>query len=104
MVEDRNDTELVIDERIDFPDSGRMASITVRFIPSSNAYPEGVKSRMHYGTDDCTTILRYDNSHGKAKGHERHSDDRTEIIELPGWEALLERFRNEMMEYGQQHD
>lgn len=104
MAEDEDDTELVIDEHINFPDGGRMASITVHLVSPSEAYPEGVKYRMHYGTYDGTTILRYDNSHGKAKGHERHSGDRTETIEFPGWEALLERFRNEVMEYEQHQD
>lgn len=104
MTEDENDTEFVVDERVDFPDSSRMVSISVRLVPASEAYPEGVKYRMHYGTYDGTTILRYDNSHEKTKGHERHVEGRTESIEFTGWEALLERFRSEVMEHEQQYD
>lgn len=39
-------------------------------IPESEAHPEGIKYRFHYGTVDGETILRYDNSHGV---HERHT-------------------------------
>ena len=33
-------------------------------------YPSGWKYRLHYGTVDGETLVRYDNSHEKQKGHE----------------------------------
>lgn len=54
---------------------------------------------MHYGTKAGATILRYDNTHSEEKGHESHSPDRVMEINFPGWEALLIRFRTEVMEH-----
>lgn len=96
MTDEGNDTELIIDERIDFPESDRLVSVTVRLVPESSTYPQGVKYSMHYGTYDGEVIVRYDNAHPETQGHERHTPDGTEEIEFPGWQALLERFKMEV--------
>lgn len=92
----------VVDTHIDFPESDRFVRITVRLVPHSEAYPEGVKYRMHYGTYAGETILRYDNAHGQTKGHERHTPEGTEKIEFDGWRDLLSQFRQEVFEHERQ--
>lgn len=99
-----DDTELVVDTHIDFPESGRFARIVVRLVPESDAYPEGVKYSMHYGDYGGTTILRYDNAHGSTKGHERHTHSGAERVDFPGWRKLLDRFRREVLEHERTHD
>jgi len=94
--------KLVVDEHVDLPDTGWFVSVTVHVVPESEAYPEGVKYSMHYGTYDGETILRYDNAHPEVKGHERHTQGTVERIDFPGWEALFERFRREVRE--REHD
>jgi hypothetical protein len=96
---DEGETEPLVDTRIDFPESDRIVAVTVRRVPESEAYPDGVKYAMHYGTKAGETILRYDNAHPEEKGHERHTPDGTTEIDFPGWEALLARFRTEVMEH-----
>jgi hypothetical protein len=99
-----DETTLLVSESIDFPETGRIARIKVWSVPASEAYPDGVKYRLHYGTTDGETVLRYDNSHAETKGHERHTRDGVdEGYEYPGrYRALLERFRTEVSEY--EHD
>jgi len=65
------------------------AAVVIMRVPDSGKFPEGVKYRLHFGTVDGETIVRYDNSHGV---HERHEGDEVEHIEFPGVEALVERF------------
>ena len=96
---DDDEAEPLIDTRIDFPESDRIVAVTVWRVPESEAYPEGVKYAMHYGTKAGDTILRYDNAHPEGKGHERHTPDGVTEIDFPGWEALLTRFRTEVMEH-----
>lgn len=103
MADGDDGTDLVVDTHIDFPESDRFARVVVRLVPRSEAYPEGVKYSMQYGTYDGTTILRYDNAHGSTKGHERHTPKGTEEIEFTGWRDLLARFRQEVMEHERQH-
>lgn len=94
----------LIDEAIDYPETGRIVRIQVWAVPESKAYPDGIKYRMHYGTTQGETILRYDNSHAKTKGHERHTADRVdEDYEYPGdYRTLLEWFREEVADH--EHD
>lgn len=47
-------------------------------------YPCGWDSSLHFGTIGGETILRYDNTHERTKGHERHSRDGVETVEFPG--------------------
>lgn len=101
---DEDATELVVDTHLDFPDSDRFVRVTVRLVPESDAYPEGVKYSMHYGDYDGRTILRYDNAHGETKGHERHTRAGSRVIDFPGWRELLKRFRREVMAHERELD
>jgi hypothetical protein len=92
-MDDGDDVETLHDYRIETP-AGRLVHVRVMDVPASTKFPEGVKYRMHYGTLDGDTILRYDNSHGI---HERHADDQVEQIAFPGLEELHARFRREVM-------
>lgn len=76
------------------PDN-RIISVKLMRVPESEKFPEGVKYRLHYGTMDNETILRYDNSHGV---HERHPPPEGKDIEFPGLEALYDRFIQEIQE------
>ena len=91
--DDVGEATVLVDER--HRADGRVVHVRVVDVPASDAYPEGVKYRMHYGTVEGRTILRYDNSHGV---HERHRGDAVERLDFPGWRALLERFRREVNE------
>ncbi len=93
-------TDLVIDTHLDLT-GDRFARVMVRLVPESEAYPEGVKYSMHYGTYAGETILRYENAHAE-KGHERHTPDDTERIEFPGWRELFEQFREEVQLHEQE--
>lgn len=72
---------------------GTVENVVVLRVPESEKFPEGIKYRLHYGTRDGDTILRYDNSHGV---HEKHVGDEVEIIEYPGIAALYRRFLREL--------
>ncbi len=74
-------------------EDGRVLRVKVLEVPESEKYPEGIKYRMHFGTTEGHTLLRYDNSHGN---HERHSPQGTEEIDFPGFEELYRRFRTEI--------
>ena len=73
-------------------------NVVILRVPESEKYPEGWKYRMHFGTRDGETIVRYDNSHGV---HERHSigDADPEHIEFPGPDELLARFERDVREH-----
>lgn len=83
---------MLIDER-EIVDGGYVKRVKALAVPESEKFPEGVKYRMHYGTLDGETILRYDNSHGR---HERHSCGEREAIDFPGLESLYRRFVREI--------
>lgn len=74
-------------------ESGRIERVRVLRVPESEAYPDGVKYALHYGTVDGDTLLRYDNAHGV---HERHTPNGTTEIEYPGIATLYRRFREEI--------
>lgn len=61
------------------------------------AHPSGGRYRLHYGLQAAADapLLRYDNSHEREKGHERHTMDDVEIIEFPGMVDLYKRFVRE---------
>jgi hypothetical protein len=73
---------------------GFVLRVRVLAVPESEKFPDGIKYRLHYGTDDGRTVIRYDNSHGI---HERHTaDGRDENYEFPGYDAIQARFWNEV--------
>lgn len=64
-----------------------MVRIRVLSVPESEKFEDGVKYRLHYGTTDGDTVVRYDNSHGV---HERHTRDGLDKgYEFPGYEAVV---------------
>jgi hypothetical protein len=89
MADDEDDVEVVRDYRRE-DSRGRLVRVKVLRVPESEKFPEGIKYRLHYGTRDGETILRYDNSHGF---HERHDGDETALIDFPGIATLYRRFR-----------
>ena len=77
-------------------DDGTVIRVVILSVPQSEKFPEGVKYRLHYGTEDDEVIVRYDNSHGV---HERHTaDGLDENYEFPGYEAVQDRFWREVEE------
>jgi len=71
-------------------EDGTVLRVRVLAVPNSEKFPDGVKYRLHYGTEHGTTHVRYDNSHGE---HERHTlDGRDEEYEFPGYDEVQERF------------
>jgi len=62
-------------------EDGTVLRVRVLAVPESEKFPDGVKYRLHYGTDSGETLVRYDNSHGD---HERHtSEDATTSTSFP---------------------
>lgn len=107
MVDDGSRPEDDLDgvDRIEtFPDGTLVRVFAVR--TARPAYPSGWAYTLHYGarrpdpprTLDDGTIRRYDNAHGKTKGHELHAapDSEPKRIEFPGMAALWERFWSEI--------
>lgn len=75
-------------------EDGTVLRVRVLAVPKSKKFPEGTKYRLHYGTEDGTTLIRYDNSHGE---HERHtSDGRDDDYEFPGYGTIQEWFWQEV--------
>lgn len=71
-------------------DDGTVLRVRVLAVPQSSKFPDGVKYRLHYGTEDGTTLVRYDTSHSNHERHTRHGRD--EDYEFPGYDALQNRF------------
>lgn len=61
-----------------------------------DTYPSGWKYSLHYGRIGGEALLRYDNAHERAKGHEKHTCDGVERIEFPGMNVLYHRFVREI--------
>jgi len=84
-----DDVRVLEDTTRHFPD-GMVLRVRVLAVPESEKFPDGVKYRLHYGTADGTTLVRYDNSHGE---HERHTrDGLDDDYDFPGYDAVQERF------------
>ena len=78
-------------------EDGYVVAVTIRQTEAEK-YPSGWDYGLHLGDVGGDTILRYDNAHERAKGHERHTQDGVEIIEFPGMLTLYDRFRREVEE------
>jgi hypothetical protein len=88
-----SDVESLVDETREFNET--IARAVVLRVPESDEYPDGYKIRLHYGTEDDETLLRYDNSHGVF---ERHTGDgEPEPVDIKYFEAY-ERFREYVRE------
>ena len=84
-----DDVRVLEDTERRFAD-GTVLRVRVLAVPESEKFPDGVKYRLHYGTDEGDTLVRYDNSHGV---HERHMPEGIdEDYEFPGYEAVQKRF------------
>lgn len=88
---DESDVTVLLDKRE--REGNRVIRRKVMEVPQSSKYPEGVKYRLHYGTLDGETIIRFDNSHGV---HEKHVGDQVKEIEFPGMGELHRRFKQEV--------
>ncbi len=86
--------ERLVDETRWF-DGGTVARAVILEVPKSEEYPDGYKIRLHYGTEEGKTLLRYDNSHGVFEKHTGEGD--AEAIELGYFEAY-ERFKEHVKE------
>lgn len=76
---------------------GTVLRVRVLAVPESEKFPDGVKYRSHYGSDDGETIVRYDNSHGV---HERPTaDGLDEASEFPGYREMAARFWREVEQH-----
>jgi hypothetical protein len=106
MAGDGSDATRIVHEAIDFLETGRIIRIEVWSVPESGAYPDGIKYRLHYGTTDGETIVRYDNPHADTKDHERHTADGIdEAYTYPDdYRTLLERFRREVQEHEREYE
>jgi hypothetical protein len=65
----------------------------------TDSYPSGWKYRLHLGTLENLTLVRYDNSHEDTKGHEHHTAAGDVDAEFPGMEAVLSEFWASADEY-----
>lgn len=91
-----DDVRVLEDTKRHFAD-GTVLRVRILSVPESEKFPDGVKYRLHYGTEDGTTLIRYDNSHGD---HERHTrTGRDEDYEFPGYDAIQNRFWNEVEQF-----
>jgi len=68
-----SDAERIVNETRWF-EGGTVARAVILEVPQSEKYPEGYKIRLHYGTEDGETLLRYDNSHGVFEKHMGRGD------------------------------
>ena len=91
-----DDVRVLEDTERRFED-GTVLRVRVLTVPESKKFPDGVKYRLHYGTEDGNTLLRYDNSHGV---HERHTSNGIDQgYEFPGYDAVQERFWDEVEQF-----
>jgi len=79
------------------PDWLRMSSFDGRLI-QKRTHPGG-KYRLHLGTLEDLTLIRYDTAHKDTKGHELHTAAGDTDVEFPGMEALLTGFWASTDEY-----
>jgi hypothetical protein len=80
-------------------EAGLVENVMVQQIGDTDSYPSGWKYRLHLGTLEGLTLLRYDNSHEDTKGHEFHTAAGDVDVEFPGTEAVLAEFWASADEY-----
>jgi len=90
-----DEAEVVIEYTDYDEEEGTVESVKV-VKTDDDEYPCGWKYRLHYGTVGGKTLLRYDNSHERQKGHEKHTGDETHGVEFSTMENLLRRFHREV--------
>jgi len=91
-----NDDVRVLEDTSRYFEDGHVLRARILAVPESEKFPDGIKYRFHYGTNDSETLIRYDNSHGD---HDRHTPDGLdEDYEFPGYRAIKDRFWREVEE------
>lgn len=91
-----DDVRVLEDTERRFED-GAVLGVRVLTVPVSEKSPDGVKYRLHFGSEDGETLIRYDNSHG---AHERHTaDGLDEDYEFPGYDAVQDHFWDEVEQF-----
>lgn len=91
-----DDVRVLEDTEQHFEDGG-VLRVRVLSVPKSEKFPDGVKYRYHYGTEDGTTLIRYDNSHGN---HERHTENGLDDgYKFPGYREVKNRFWDEVTKF-----
>ena len=78
-------------------EDGTVLRVRVLAVPNSEKFSDGVKYRLHYGTEAGKTLIRYDNSHGVDERHTPNGID--EDYEFPGYDAVQERFWDEVEQF-----
>lgn len=78
-------------------EAGYVVAVTIR-ATEDEASPSGWDYSRHLGRVGGETVLRYDNAHERTKGHECHTQDGVETIDVPGMLRLYDRFAREVEE------
>lgn len=101
--DDGYEDEVVYDYTLEHP-SGAIERIYVRRVPETNAYPNGIHYRLHYGhPDEDEPIVRFDNGHGYDE-HHKHTPGGLEQIEFEGIAPLMDEFQRAIDEHERNHD
>ena len=80
-------------------EAGLVESVMLQQVADTDSYPSGWKYRLHLGTLEDLTLVRYDNSHEDTKGHELHTAASDDAVKFPGMEAVLAEFWASADEY-----
>ena len=89
---------VIYEDKDTFDDGSRYEMIATK-VPKSEDYPEGIKYRFQYMTDDGRTLLRFDNfpDHPNVTRHHYHTPDGVnDDIEYTGLKAHVQKFYNKM--------
>ncbi|WP_132059486.1 toxin-antitoxin system TumE family protein [Halorussus amylolyticus] len=91
-----------VEEYTNYYSGTLVESVTVRKTDDPK-YPCGWDYSLHFGSVEGDLLVRYDNTHERTKGHERHTADGVEEIGFPGMFELLARFQREVVTYRDGH-
>jgi hypothetical protein len=92
----------VIYEDTDTFDDGSRYEMVATAVPTSDDYPEGIKYRFQYMSEDGRTLLRFDNfpEHPGVGRHHYHTPDGVhDDITFTGLTDHVRRFYSEMDDY-----
>ena len=81
-------------------EAGLVENVMLQRTADTDSSPSSWKYRLHLGTLEDLTLLRYDNSHEDTKGHEIHTAAGDVDAEFPGTEAVLSEFWRARMSTG----
>jgi hypothetical protein len=82
-------SKLIFHSKYLYHDGAIREMILWKLTTSKNS-PHGFKYRLFYGSNDGTSVLRYDNERGK--GDHRHVGNREEPYQFTGIEQLVDDF------------